>query len=103
MLRKAGHRGSAALTLVACLALAAPRPGRWGGGDPPRAPAPRLDSLRRTLRLPPPPVRQISASAYIGAPGSSFGSPTPFGMASSDYFVGVGYQSRTRYTHMQDG
>src|SRR6266850_2012595 len=60
----------------------------------------RLDSLRRALRLPPPPVRQVSATTFVGAPGSSFGSPTPFGAASGDYFVGAGYQSRTRFTRL---
>ena len=52
--------------------------------------------------MPPPPVRQVSAAALLGAPGGSFGSPTAFGTASGDYFVGVGYQNRTRYTHLQD-
>ena len=65
--------------------------------------SPHLDSLRRRMRVPPPPVRQVSAGALLGAPGGSFGSPTAFGMASGDYFVGAGYQNRTRYTHLQDG
>ncbi|MGA9836933.1 MAG: hypothetical protein WBQ26_06420 [Gemmatimonadaceae bacterium] len=63
----------------------------------------RLDSLRRLFRVPPAPIRQITVPTFLGAPGSSFGSPSPSGAGSGDYFFGFGYQERTRYTARPDG
>ncbi len=63
----------------------------------------RLDSLRKLLSLPPAPVRQVAVATFLGAPGSSLGSPAATGAAAGDYFFGVGYQERTRYTSRPDG
>jgi hypothetical protein len=63
----------------------------------------RLDSLRRLFLVPPAPIRRVTVATFFGAPGSSFGSPSPSGAGSHDYFFGVGYQERTRYTSRPDG
>jgi len=63
----------------------------------------RLDSLRRLYQLPPAPVQQITVATFLGAPGSSLGSPSVSGAGSGDYFFGAGYQERTRYTSRPDG
>ncbi|MHB1861825.1 MAG: hypothetical protein ACYCVL_02550 [Gemmatimonadaceae bacterium] len=68
-----------------------------------RAPTPRLDSLRRIYRVQPAPVQQITVATFLGAPGSSLGSPAASGAGSGDYFVGAGFQERTRYTSRPDG
>ncbi len=64
---------------------------------------PRLDSLRRSFEVPPAPVRPIVVATFLGAPGSSIGSPDPAGVGTGDYFVGAGYQERTRDTERPDG
>ncbi len=63
----------------------------------------RLDSLRRAYHVPPPPVRQITVATFLGAPGSTLGSPSASGAGGGDYFFGAGYQERTRYTSRPDG
>lgn len=64
---------------------------------------PRLDSLRRLYRVPPAPVRPIVVATFLGAPGSSLGSPSVSGVGMGDYFVGAGYQERTRFSDRPDG
>ena len=64
--------------------------------------ASRLDSLRRLYRIRPAPVRQITVATFLGAPGSSLGSPAASGAGSRDYFFGTGFQERTRYTSRPD-
>jgi hypothetical protein len=63
----------------------------------------RLDSLRRLYRVPPAPVRQITVATFLGAPGSTLGSPSASGAGAGDYFFGAGFQERTRYTSRPDG
>ncbi len=63
----------------------------------------RLDSLRSLYRVPPPPIRQITVARFLGAPGSTIGSPSASGAGGGDYFFGVGFQGRTRYTERPDG
>ena len=63
----------------------------------------RVDSLRRLYRVPPAPVRRITVATFLGAPGSSVGSPSASGAGGGDYFFGTGYQERTRYTSRPDG
>jgi hypothetical protein len=63
----------------------------------------RLDSLRRLYRVPPAPVQPIVVATFLGAPGSSLGSPSVSGVGSGDYFIGAGFQERTRYTSLPDG
>lgn len=65
--------------------------------------SPQLDSLRRSFEVSPAPVRPIVVATFLGAPGSSLGSPSPSGVGSGDYFVGAGYQERTRDTERPDG
>jgi hypothetical protein len=62
----------------------------------------RVDSLRRLYRVPPAPVRRITVATFLGAPGSSIGSPSASGVGGGDYFLGTGYQERTRYTSRPD-
>jgi hypothetical protein len=93
--------GIACIVSIAAVAVSSRMTAQLPVAGPPTV-SPHLDSLRRKYRVPPPPVRQVSAAALLGAPGGSFGSPTAFGTASGDYFVGAGYQNRTRYTHLQD-
>ena len=62
----------------------------------------RLDSLRKLYRVPPAPVQPVVVSTFLGAPGSSIGSPAVSGVASNDYFFGAGYQERTRFTSRPD-
>ena len=63
----------------------------------------RLDSLRARYRIPPAPVAPIVVASFLGAPGSTLGSPSTSGVGSGDYFVGTGFQERTRYTSLPDG
>ena len=69
----------------------------------PRAPSARLDSLRKLYLIPPVPVAPILVASFLGAPGSGLGTPAASGAGSNDYFVGVGYQVRTRFTKLPDG
>lgn len=63
----------------------------------------RLDSLRARYRIPPAPVAPIVVASFLGAPGSTLGSPSTSGVGSGDYFFGAGFQERTRYTSLPDG
>jgi hypothetical protein len=63
----------------------------------------RIDSLRMSLRLPPPPVGLISTRKRGNSPGTTMGSPSAFGARYGDVFLGAGYQQRTRYTNIRDG
>lgn len=63
----------------------------------------RLDSLRRLYHVPPPPIQQITVAKFLGAPGSTIGSPSASGAGGGDYFIGAGFQGRTRYTSRPDG
>lgn len=74
-----------------------------GVAGPLQAQTSRLDSLRRLYRVPPAPVQQINVATFLGAPGSSIGSPSASGAGGGDYFFGVGFQERTRYTSRPDG
>ncbi len=101
-----GRTGSLRILAIAVLGAFA----LAGGAAQARAQVPttpritrRLDSLRRLFHVPPAPIRQITVATFFGAPGSSFGSPSPSGAGSRDYFFGVGYQERTRYTSRPDG
>ena len=60
--------------------------------------ATRLDSLRAAYRVARAPVTLLPVNGTLGAPGSSFGSPTAFGAAAWDAFAGIGFQGRTRFT-----
>jgi hypothetical protein len=73
-----------------------------GSGQTGRASA-RLDSLRKLYRVPPAPVQPVVVATFLGAPASSLGSPAASGVGSGDYFVGAGYQERTRFTDRPDG
>lgn len=61
-----------------------------------------LDSLRRFYRVPPAQVRPILVATFLGAPGSSLGSPAATGVGSDNYFIGAGFQQRTRFTDRPD-
>jgi hypothetical protein len=67
-----------------------------------RAAKATLDSLRALFALPDIQLIAMPASGG-GAPAASLGSPTAFGAAWGDAFVGAGYQNRTRYGHLGDG
>lgn len=69
----------------------------------PRQSATRLDSLRSIYRVQPAPVRRITVATFLGAPGSSLGSPAASGAGGGDYFGGFGFQERTRFTSRPDG
>ena len=64
--------------------------------------ATRLDSLRAAYRVARAPVTLLPVNGSLGAPGSSFGSPTAFGAAAWDAFAGLGVQKRTRFTQSAD-
>ena len=69
------------------------------------AAAQSLDSLRARFRLPPAPSRvPIAANPARSAPGSSESSPSAFGAAFGDGFVGISYQASQRHAaNVQDG
>jgi hypothetical protein len=50
---------------------------------------------RLTLRRP--------ATHLLAVPAASISSPTAFGVEMGEAFVGIAWQSRTRYTHIDDG
>jgi hypothetical protein len=70
---------------------------------PIRSTGTRLDSLRGRYHVAPAPVQPVIVASFLSAPGSSLGSPSPSGVGSGDYFVGAGYQGRTRFTGRPDG
>ncbi|MDE3052265.1 MAG: hypothetical protein KGJ70_00155 [Gemmatimonadota bacterium] len=86
------------LLAVGCAGRADAQTARAALGD-----SARLDSLRRFYRVPPPDVQQITVAKFLGAPGSTIGSPSASGAGVGDYFFGVGFQERTRYTDRPDG
>ena len=90
--------------LHACTLLVAlcGMPGHAGAQSALAPPVTRLDSLRLRYRIVGTPVAQVPVNASLGAPGSSFGSPTAFGAAAWDAFVGLGFQQRTRFTVKAD-
>lgn len=90
-----------AICLAAC--LAAPRVARAQLPVPLRSSTAQLDSLRKQYRVAPAPVQPIIVASFLSAPGSSLGSPSPSGVGSGDYFMGAGYQERTRFTSRADG
>ncbi|MGH7669949.1 MAG: hypothetical protein ACRENQ_10710 [Gemmatimonadaceae bacterium] len=96
-----GRRPWLAICLVAC--LGAPTVARGQQPVPLRAPIAHLDSLRKQYRVAPAPVQPIVVASFLSAPGSSLGSPSPSGVGSGDYFMGAGYQERTRFTSRADG
>jgi len=73
---------------VAAVANAAGEPGTAQGG-------PAEWRRRLTLRRP--------VTHLVAVPAASVTSPTAFGSQSGEAFVGVGYQQRTRFTHLSDG
>jgi hypothetical protein len=69
-------------------------------------PAPALaqeaaDTLRERYRLPAPPAALAPVQRI--APGSSAGSPTAFGPAWGEGFVGAAFQDRARHGQVRDG
>lgn len=91
------------VALVALCGAAYIAPASAQSPRPAPPPNPRLDSLRRLYRVPPAPVRPIVVATFLGAPGSSLGSPSVSGVGTGDYFVGAGYQERTRFSDRPDG
>ena len=74
------------------------------GYQPPvaeRPPAPDVAALRQQYRLPEPPVAEIIKRLFGG--GTSISTPTAFGAQQGDFFAGLSYQQRTRYTDIDDG
>ena len=66
------------------------------------APTSRLDSLRAQFALPAISLATIATNA-TAPPSGSLGSPTAFGAAWGDAFVGAGYQQRVRFRNLGDG
>ena len=90
-----------AMALAAC--LGGPAGAFAQQSAPVQSSSPRLDSLRRQFQVAPAPVQPIIVASFLSAPGSSLGSPSPSGVGSGDYFMGAGYQDRTRFTSQPDG
>jgi len=88
---------SAVLLLLSTFVLpaAAQDPGPGGAGSE--------EAIRQDYRIPLPPTQEIQARSSVISPGISISSPTGFGAGSSDAFVGVAYQARTRTFTRQDG
>ncbi|HEX8691250.1 MAG TPA: hypothetical protein VF746_02320 [Longimicrobium sp.] len=59
--------------------------------------------VRDQLRIPLPPSFDVPARGSFAAPAIAIGVPTGFGADFGDVFVGVGYQSRTRFSEDADG
>ncbi|MBO3460274.1 hypothetical protein G7B40_026010 [Aetokthonos hydrillicola Thurmond2011] len=64
-----------------------------------------LEDLRQRFLFPPIPSSNANKNTggIISTPGSSVASPIAFGAEYGDVFVGASYQTRTRYTHQNDG
>lgn len=71
-------------------------------GGPPELAAQDADSLRASWRIGlPPSLAVVTLSGGI-SPASTSASPSAFGAAWGDGFVGAGYQARTRFTSTED-
>lgn len=64
----------------------------------------QLEDLRQRFRLPSISSKKLRAvTGIVSVPGSSVASPTAFGADFGDIFVGGSYQSRARFTNVDDG
>lgn len=79
---------AAALSIITAGVLAAPA---------------SAQGVRDQLRIPLPPSFDVPARGSFAAPAIAIGVPTGFGADFGDVFVGVGYQSRTRFSEDADG
>lgn len=59
--------------------------------------------VRDQLRIPLPPSFDVPARGSFAAPAIAIGVPTGFGADFGDIFVGVGFQSRSRFSDRADG
>jgi hypothetical protein len=93
------------IRLAVCAAVCAASPAAVVAQGVPSTQSARaqLDSLRQQYHVAPPPVQPVIVASFLSAPGSSIGLPSPSGVGSGDYFVGAGYQNRTRFTTEADG
>jgi len=65
--------------------------------------AQNIDSVRASYTLPLPPHQELFRPTNWISPGSSSGTPTAYGAQWGDVFFGASYQTRVRYSTLNDG